>query len=149
MRKIKYLGVRKIAGWDIKIYIITASTGANQFALANKEEHKVAEWVKDICSSDANTYKIGTLIFHTWPSGVYAWLSWWTKKDLINLKFYFREKGAENFNSYPDNSMSDYIREFDVIWFESNQWHKHIIAMKPAINIEGYLQASHKDSIIT
>ena len=147
IRKVKYLGMYEVADWNVKIYRITDNEGVKYFNSTNNLKQEVEKWIKAISAPDLITYKIGTVIFHNWPDGMYAWLLWWNKYDLPNSDFYFRKKGTKNFIPCADKSMIDYIQEFGVVWFERNEWNTHIIYNPSDVNIKGYLQSFYKEPI--
>lgn len=141
-RPVRFLGLRQLYGWQIKLYSISARAEYVRPELVDEALRQLPVWLENHRNYPLELYRLGTLILHEGRDGNFAILNWWIDENMLQNHVYFSpEEAPYQFSLLSDKGMMSCVWELAVLWFERNAWVEHVLQHPEQPRLEAYLAA--------
>ena len=140
-RPIQHLCVHEHAGYLIKLYSIVY--GNESLDRATYDECLTVA-LNDLPQPAVTRYRpgVGFAILHQGRGWHYLVLSWWDNENELPQRIWVRERNEPAVRwrrAAPHQSIC--VWDLQVIWFEREQYVKHVLAPRERTSVEDYLKA--------
>jgi hypothetical protein len=143
-RPIRFLELREHADWRIKLSSIT--DGDEPFGRGSYDQALTLA-LSELPRPTAAQHRpgVGFAILHQGRCWHYLVLAWWDNENELPQRIWVRERDDPNARwRRAEANQSICVWDLQVIWFEREQYVKHVLSSRERLDIDGYMHARLK-----
>ncbi len=127
-RRIDFMGVQSISGWNIKIYTITLNASFQSSKTLNHVIGNLPDFIELTNKTQLQTHKHAFIVIHEAREGVWILFSWWTGGEMLETTIRFSSyEDPLSINPSPYSGSLVCTWELEVYIHERQAWIKHVL----------------------
>lgn len=138
MRPIRFAGLERIGGWQLKLYTIATHGQTARTELVGETMRRVPEILPMPAHAD-DRYGIGFVIVHDAMTASIALYYWWQSFNELHQRVYVGPKEDPRAMRQIPNQTAGCVWELEVIDFERRAWLADVLAHPAGPSVERYL----------
>ena len=144
-RTIEFFAEAAAGDWRFKVYTITTHDRFRSHPVLQQAIEQLIYWTQKANRHSLRNYRIGCLIVHEAQEAIFSVVNWWVGENMLQNHVYVSpyERTIE-FKRFSDGGIQFCVWELEVVWFERNQWIKHVLQHPNQPNFEDYLNAHYE-----